>query len=252
MTKTCIRCGEAKETNEFYKAGKDGLTTHCKPCHSTRNVENGRKRREKLKGCPVEEAKRKARYQRSKAYNRKYVDEHKELYQEARRRSYWKHKERISARRKELRAQNPEKYKQDKKRRRTNKLEQYRAVDSKYVKRRRDTDMSYRIAGNLRGRIHQAVKKRSESSKDLLGCSIDFFMRHLESQFSPEMSWANYGRYWEIDHVKPCASFDLTYLEQRKACFHWSNTQPLTKADNCSKGAKVPSKPVYQPTQTIV
>ena len=24
------------------------------------------------------------------------------------------------------------------------------------------------------------------------------------------MSWGNHGEIWEIDHIKPCASFDLT------------------------------------------
>lgn len=53
------------------------------------------------------------------------------------------------------------------------------------------------------------------------------------------MSWDNYGyRGWHIDHIKPCASFDLTDPNQREQCFHFSNLQPMWAKDNLSKGAK--------------
>lgn len=54
------------------------------------------------------------------------------------------------------------------------------------------------------------------------------------------MTWANYGKSgWHIDHIKPCASFDLSDPDQQKACFHYSNLQPLWAFDNLSKGAKL-------------
>ena len=49
------------------------------------------------------------------------------------------------------------------------------------------------------------------------------------------MSWENYGTLWDIDHIKPCASFDLSLEEEQKKCFHYSNTQPLYKIDNQRK-----------------
>jgi HNH endonuclease. len=53
------------------------------------------------------------------------------------------------------------------------------------------------------------------------------------------MSWDNYGRDgWHIDHIRPCASFDLTDPEQQRQCFHYTNLQPLWAADNIRKGAK--------------
>jgi hypothetical protein len=41
---------------------------------------------------------------------------------------------------------------------------------------------------------------------------------------------------WEIDHYRPCKSFDLTTDAGKAVCFHWSNLQPVSKAENQSKG----------------
>jgi len=87
--------------------------------------------------------------------------------------------------------------------------------------------------------------RASESKKysrfiDLVGASIESVRAHLEQQFKPGMTWANYGKIgWHIDHIKPCASFDLSDPNQQKACFHYSNLQPLWALDNLSKGAKL-------------
>ena len=48
------------------------------------------------------------------------------------------------------------------------------------------------------------------------------------------MSWENMGE-WHLDHIRPCASFDLTDPDQQRQCFHYSNLQPLWASDNLSK-----------------
>lgn len=70
---------------------------------------------------------------------------------------------------------------------------------------------------------------------ELVGCSIDKLKQHLESKFTEGMSWDNYGD-WHVDHIKPCASFDLSDPEQQRLCFNYKNLQPLWAADNLSKG----------------
>ncbi len=100
-------------------------------------------------------------------------------------------------------------------------------------------NLSQRIAKNIRARINSALQGKSKfgHSIELLGCSIEQFKIHLESKFTSEMSWENYGAYWEIDHIKPCALFDLSIRNQQEKCFHYSNMQPLTKSENRRKQA---------------
>ena len=43
---------------------------------------------------------------------------------------------------------------------------------------------------------------------------------------------------WQLDHIRPVSSFDLTDPAQQRACFHFSNFQPLWMPDNIRKGAK--------------
>jgi len=86
----------------------------------------------------------------------------------------------------------------------------------------------------LREVLKKHMAKKSRSTFKLLGCSIADFMRHLETRFQEGMTWENYGE-WQIDHVKPCASFDLTDPKQQEICFHFSNLQPLWERDNKSK-----------------
>ena len=53
------------------------------------------------------------------------------------------------------------------------------------------------------------------------------------------MMWDNYGLYWEIDHIIPCFSFELTDPEQQKKCFYYTNLQPLTIKHNLEKSNKL-------------
>lgn len=93
------------------------------------------------------------------------------------------------------------------------------------------------IKFNLRKRLrHCAIdKQHSLKSEELFGCTMLQLRTHLESQFLPWMNWENYGKAWHIDHRKPCKAFDLTDPEQAKACFHYTNLQPLEAKENIRK-----------------
>jgi len=98
------------------------------------------------------------------------------------------------------------------------------------------------LADNLRERIRCAVRgiaTKSAPTMVLIGCSIQELRAHLEALFLPGMTWKNYGfRGWHVDHKRPCVSFDLTDPAQQRACFHYTNLQPLWAKDNLKKHAK--------------
>lgn len=106
-------------------------------------------------------------------------------------------------------------------------------------KRRHANKPLPRLRRLLRGRIRSALKgiDKSAYTIELLGCPVTWLEVHLESLFKSGMSWENYGPVWHVDHIKPCAKFDLTNPEQQKICFHWTNLQPLFAKDNLKKGA---------------
>jgi hypothetical protein len=113
---------------------------------------------------------------------------------------------------------------------------------------RRQTDLNYKIANVIRTRVACVLKGKykSQHTLDLLSCTVDFLKRYLESKFKPGMTWENYGLYtWHIDHIKPCASFDLSDPEQQKQCFHYTNLQPLWATENLLKGRKIYSIYTY-------
>ena len=95
-----------------------------------------------------------------------------------------------------------------------------------------------KIKINLRNRLNHACRGRKcSTTHELVGCSWQDLMNHIEAKFQFGMTWENYGD-WHIDHRKPCASFDLTIPEQQKICFHYTNLQPLWAKDNLVKGKK--------------
>jgi len=199
--KKCSKCKKEKDTLEFCKNKryKDGYHDTCKSCRKEYNVLNKDKIKEYLNNY------NKINKEKCRNYNKNYYENNKEYYI--------------------LHRKNRDK----------NVIKQYK-INSKlyklnWSKAKYKTDIHYKISQLLRIRLIDALKNKVnklQSSIKLLGCSLDECKQHLESQFKPEMTWENHGKIWEIDHIKPCASFDLTKLEEQEKCFHYSNLQPLT------------------------
>lgn len=121
-------------------------------------------------------------------------------------------------------------------------LETFQKYDKKYKSENKDkinyhdrerwkNDLPYRMRKILRTRLHSTLRygKKFTSTLNLLSCSIDEFKQKIEIQFLPEMNWDNWGPVWELDHILPCASFNLMDGEEQRRCFHYSNYQPLFK-----------------------
>jgi len=116
--------------------------------------------------------------------------------------------------------------------------------------RRKDVERIYnrnRIRSSVEAYLSVIISKRLNraardygftkcaSAKDLLGCPIGQLKAHLEAGFKDGMSWDNRGA-WHIDHILPCASFNLSDPEQQRQCFHYTNMQPLWASENRKKG----------------
>lgn len=110
--------------------------------------------------------------------------------------------------------------------------------NANYLWHRRRRDPMFAVVSSLRCRVRSAVLSKATGKADriwgLVGCRRPELRAHLEQQFKPGMSWENYGE-WEIDHIRPCRSYDLREPAQQYACFHFSNLQPLWKSENRRK-----------------
>ena len=110
-----------------------------------------------------------------------------------------------------------------------------------YLLRKRASGETYSY---LKGLTNLASVKKN------IGCSRNQLIKYIESQFEKGMNWENYGGAgWQIDHVIPLSSFDLSDIEQKKRAMHYSNLQPLWAIENKKKHAKIPKE--YQPTLGI-
>jgi len=117
--------------------------------------------------------------------------------------------------------------------------EKIRSYFRDYTKTRKVRDVNFKLAINLRARVNTAIRDNIKAGHtlELLGCTIDELKRHLESKFSTDMSWDNYGQ-WHVDHIVPCSAFDLSDPVEQKQCFHYTNLQPLWAEDNMKKHDK--------------
>ena len=212
MSKRCRVCKEIKNLNKFPKdkKNKDGYSNRCSECNKKARKDWYKKNREsvlqKEKLRYVEEAESIKQYQ-------------KEYYQ--------KNKKSINKRNSDWLKDNRDK---------ANKaVRLWRASGS-------ETAQNDRLRNDLRKRILNALngKDKSAKSMELIGCDINCLREHLESQFKDGMTWENRGLHgWHIDHIIPCASFDLSKEDEQKKCFHYTNLQPLWAKENLRKSDSI-------------
>jgi hypothetical protein len=95
-----------------------------------------------------------------------------------------------------------------------------------------------RIGNRLRCRIRMTLKgkNKSKSTWELLGCSFEEFKIYFKKKFTKDMTWNDFIKGdIHIDHIIPCANFDLSKIEDQKKCFYYTNLQPLWRKDNLKK-----------------
>ena len=116
---------------------------------------------------------------------------------------------------------------------------QYLPIKKQKIKDRRLVDENFRLTEVIRSKVHKLLRGMTTSYKELLGMDLDGFRDWLSFQFETGMTWDNYGREWQIDHVLPMSRFDLSDPTNRMICFGWTNLQPLWTADNRLKSNRI-------------
>lgn len=78
--------------------------------------------------------------------------------------------------------------------------------------------------------------KKDARTTELLGCSVEFAKKHIESLFIDGMCWENRSK-WHIDHIIPLSL--AKNMKEFCALLHYTNLQPLWASDNIRKGKKI-------------
>jgi hypothetical protein len=261
--KTCVKCHKTLPlTDQFFGIrddSPDGFRNDCKMCVKKRRDDWHLRNREnqigKMKKYWVENRESMLRYKAEYNQSNKEVINKKchDYYGENRvkvllqmKQHRITNKEQISHRRKKQYRENYEIFMEKRKEYRDKNREMINKTAAFYRANRRKTDTEYKILCNIRTRIRMALKKSSKGGRttELIGCTIPELRRHLSKQFKPGMSWDNYGE-WHIDHIIPCACFNLSFLNQQKECFNYKNLRPMWAVENLRKGAKLDSP--FQP-----
>lgn len=227
-TKRCTKCNEDLPLTGFYRDSRliSGLTSRCKKCLYAKHKKWAASNREKRN-----------------ATHKKWAQKSKEYLAEYGKKYYSANKITLLEKDKKRRVENAEEIKKCRAARYLASRDVVITRVKEYTKRRRKADPIFKAKLNLRSRLGEVMrgKRKAATTMELVGCSLPELKAHLESLFQPGMSWDNYGK-WHIDHIMPCASFDLLDPEQQRECFHYTNLQPLWASDNLRKHDKLPEE----------
>jgi hypothetical protein len=101
-----------------------------------------------------------------------------------------------------------------------------------------DYDQHHYWQQRLQSLLTSAIKGKFTKSilfEKYIGCSVIEFYKHIEAQFTEDMTWNNRGRgkeHWEFDHIIECYKFDLSKEEDRQICFNYRNLRPMWSSQN--------------------
>jgi len=210
--KVCKICNENKEIDEFVKDKRkpDGTRPYCLVCN------------------------RKARAP--------WIDANRDLVRKSARKSREKYKEKNTLASNSWYQKNKARKQEKNKAWKLLHKDELKIHNRIYTRKKRATDINFKLASCLRTRIGSALKRNQKAGSAVndLGCSVDFLRQYLESKFQPGMSWENHGnRGWHIDHTKALANFDLSDRNQFLEACHYTNLQPLWAKENRSKSNKI-------------
>jgi hypothetical protein len=203
--KTCTKCNIEKPLNEFSKGKtcKDGYQYNCKQC--SKNYI-------------------KQYHQNNSDYQKQYSKNYRQNTPEYQKHYYHSNQLHLKQYSKNYRQNNPEYQKQ-------------------YYNSRRKIDSSFKLSDGIRSLIYNSFKglyKKSKKTEHILGCTIEEFIQHIQTQFTEGMTLENHGQgigKWNIDHIIPISSAKTE--EEIYKLNHYTNLQPLWWEENMAKGKKI-------------
>jgi len=111
---------------------------------------------------------------------------------------------------------------------------------AKRSQERRKNDPVFKLVRNLRRCVHgyltRVCAKKAGKTIELVGCTKQELMIHLQGQFREGMNWNNYGPVWHVDHIRALSRFNMLDETEQRRAFHYTNLQPLFALENLSKG----------------
>ena len=216
MEKKCTKCHVIKPI-EFFNSdprGKFEVEARCKLC----------------KNELVREYKKKTNY------DKKYYQDNKISHNQKSKEYIEKNRESYNIYQNQYRKNNQ--YKSQKK---YNQINKDILLQKGYIRRNKKImnipsyKLRIRISADICNRLKNYISFKKANTLEYLGCTFEFYKTYLEKQFTPEMSWENWGIVWEIDHKTPISAFDLVQEENVFKAFNYQNTQPLFKTTEIAK-----------------
>lgn len=222
-TKICTKCSIEKPIDDFGFRDKEHkhCVSQCKTCLSQREKlwrDNNKTRlAEYNKQYRQDNLNKLTQY--GNEYNIKFYKQHNKTRNQN---YYIKNKDKIKARKIKNR-------------------EKWNIVKNKRRQHRQKTDVLFKFVSGIRVKFYKIFKyngyTKSTKTQEILGCSYQEFIQHLEKQFEPWMNWENRGKYngefnygWDIDHIIPLSTAktedDIIKLN------HYTNLQPLDSKIN--------------------
>jgi hypothetical protein len=230
-TKKCIKCGNIKPIDEFSKRkdSEDGHRNQCKKCRKQYHKQYSKENKEHIK-----------------QYHKRYREKNKEHKKQLDKQYRENNKESI----KQWCRENKEYFKQyyqNNKQKKKQYLKQWRKDNPNYdriwQKQRYQNNTQLKLSFCISSGIRQALRnnKNGRHWEDMVNFTLQDLMQHLEKQFKDNMTWANHGTIWEIDHKIPVTFFNFkSYKDTEfKLCWCLGNLQPLRTKENNSKNNKL-------------
>jgi hypothetical protein len=118
-------------------------------------------------------------------------------------------------------------------------------------KDRRQNSVKEKLIHNYRGIISSSFKRALDGksvkrckSLEILGCSMEEFILYIESYFTDDMDWSNYGaclesdcRVWNLDHTYPISLAETE--EEILKLNHYTNFKPMWAVENIRKSNNI-------------